>query len=465
MATVTSAGVGSGLNLEGIIKATLNAEDLPKKKEFAQRQGDLSLALSGIGSIKSALSSFDTQVLKLSDIKNFNQRTATVTQPTSGDIISVATSSTSTSGNYAVEVVQMAQGSRAVQADASAYSATTDVVTASGGTLTFAAGSKNFNVTLAAGATLADLRTAINSEASNFGVTANIVNTGGTTPLSKLVLTSNATGSGNNLVVTNNIAELDKVSTVANAGGAGGLVIAATDQAQDGIINVDGISISSSTNTYTNSIQDLTITALKKSVSNETAAVSVDTDKAGVSSTIDAFISSFNNVIDTINSNTAVGGALANDSSMRALKNQMINKLSTKISGAGNFQTLFDVGIGLNKSGHLEKSSLVRSVNDALTSNYNDVGTIFASANGVGKNFSGLLDNYISSTGALQFRQDDVNAQLKQLNTDELNHQYRMTQLESTLRKKYTALDTLVASLRSSGDYLTAQLASLPGFK
>jgi len=94
------------------------------------------------------------------------------------------------------------------------------VVTASGGTLTLTAGAKTFDITLAANATLEDLRTAINDATDNFGLSANIINTGGATPLSKLVITSSETGAGNDLVITNNTAELDKVSTQANGGGA-----------------------------------------------------------------------------------------------------------------------------------------------------------------------------------------------------------------------------------------------------
>ena len=50
------------------------------------------------------------------------------------------------------------------------------------------------------------------------------------------------------------------------------------------------------------------------------------------------------------------------------------------------------------------------------------------------------------------------------LDDDRLDHQFRMQQLESSLRKKYASLDTLIASMRSSGDYLMGQLSSLPGF-
>jgi flagellar hook-associated protein 2 len=461
MPLITSAGVGSGLDLENIIQATVNAEDLPKLAKFEKKETELNVQLSSIGAVKSSLSSLDDIITKLADIDNFNKRVATITQPASGDLISVKTTSDSTPANFDVEVVQLAQGSRAVMADG-LYTDPTDVVTASGGNLTFTAGSNNFAINLAAGATLDDLRTAINDATDNFGVTANIINDGTS---SKLVLTSTITGTGNDLVITNDTAELNNVSTLANDGvTAGGLAIALADQAQDAIIKVDGISISNDTNTFKDAIQDLTITALKASVDNETAQLVVDVDKSGVESTIEEFITAFNNTIDTIDYHTSEQGALNGDSAMRGLKNQLINTLSSVVTGAGNFETLYDVGLGLSKDGHLEKDPLVRSLNDALTESYDDVGTVFAGTDGIASQFATLLDNYIETDGALKYREESIGGQLRQLETDKANHTYRMDQLEFRLRKQYSSLDVLIAQMKSVGSFLEGQLSNLPGF-
>ena len=461
MALITSAGVGSGLDLESIITATVDAENLPKLQNFAKKESEISVSLSSVGAIKSSLSSLDDVMEKLSDIENFNKRTATLTQPSSGDLISVTTTAESTSASFNVEVIDLAQGSRAVMDD-NLFTSPTDVVTASGGNLTFTAGTKTFDINLAAGATLEELRVAINDSNDNFGVTANIINDGTS---SKLVLTSDETGTGNDLVITNDTAELDNVSTLANDGvNPGGLKIALTDMAQDAVIEVDGISISSATNKFTDAIQDITITALKESENNEKAGLVIDVDKATVEDNINEFIEKFNNVIDTIDYHTKVGGALNGDSSMRSLKSQLVNTLSSMVTGAGGFETLYDIGLGLSKDGDLEKDSLVRSLNDALSESYDDVGTIFTAPDGIATVFSGLLDNYLESDGALIFRENSLNAELKQLENDKNNHDYRMEQLEVTLRKKYSSLDVLIAQMQSSGSFLSSQLANLPGF-
>ncbi|QOL27076.1 flagellar filament capping protein FliD [Thalassotalea sp. LPB0316] len=460
MALITSAGVGSGLDLESIISATVDAARLPKLQRYEEQETKLNVELSAIGAIKSSLSSFEDVVEKLADLENFNKRTARVTQPESGNLISVSATENATPSNFNVEVMQLAQGSRAVMADG-LYTSPEDVVTASGGQLTLGAGADSFTVDLAAGATLEDLRNAINDADGNFGVSANIINDGTNT---KLVLTSSTTGLGNDLTVTGDTAELDNITTTAFGGGAGGMAIAADDQATNAIIEIDGISVTNDTNTFKDAIQDITITALKESENNETAKLTVDVDKASVSTTIDEFINSFNNVIGTIEYHMQAGAALNGDSAMRSLKSQMVNSLTKVVSGAGNFETIFDVGIGLNDDGRLEKSSLVRSTSDALTEGYDDVGALFAGETGIATIFTGLLDNYLESDGAIKFRQDSLNQEIDKIENDRANHEYRMEQLEVSLRQQYSALDVLIANMKSSGDYLAAQLSSLPGF-
>lgn len=462
MALITSAGVGSGLDLESIISATINAENMPKLQRFEKAKTRLNVELSGLGAVKASLSALDDVIKKLADVKNFTKRTSTVTQPASGNLISVSSNENATPGNFNIKVTQLAQGSRAMTNGA--YTATTDVVSTTAGQLTVGAGDKSFVVDVAAGATLEELRTAINSATGNFGISANIVNTGGATPEAKLVLTSTVTGDGNDLTITNDNAELDNVSTVAFAGGAGGLTIAATDQAQNAIIEVDGIAVTSATNKFTDAVQDLTITALKLSENDEKAKLTVDYDKTGVEKLVEKFIEAYNNAVGTLSYHTKPGAALYGDSSMRSLKTQLTNTLSTKVAGAGGFETLFDVGIGLKKDGTLEKSSLVRSVSEALTDSFADVGTIFSSEGGVAKSFQSLLKNHLDTDGTFKFRQNNLNQSLKDLENDKASHEYRMSQLEVRLRAQYANLDVLIAQMQSTGSYLTQQLANLPGF-
>ena len=463
MPLITSAGIGSGLDLESIISASVDAENVPKMNAFAAKDEALQVELSAIGEVKSAMSKLQDTIEKLADPDNFNKRIASISQPTSddGDLISVIPTSDISPGDFKIEVLEIAQGSRALSEDG-LFATNEDVVSASGGSLSFSAGpDKTFDLILDAGATLSDLRDAINSSDSNFGVTANIINTGSE---AKLVLTSTVTGIGNDLVITNDNAELDSVSTVANAGGAGGIGIAAENTAKDAIIKVDGITITNDKNTFKDAVQDMTITAKRQSIDGETAKLSVNVDRESVTELVDEFIVNYNNLIGQIGLQTRIGKPLNSDSTIRSFDSQLVNGLSTPLSGAGPFTSIFDIGLGIDKDGYIEKSSLVRSLNDAIDENYDNIGKAFAGDNGIAKKLESLLDNYVNSDGIMKQRENNLNSQLGDLEDDVENHQYRMESLEARLREQYAGLDVLLAQMQSTQSYLSAQLASLPGF-
>ncbi len=459
MPLITSAGIGSGLDLESIIKASVDAERLPKLQSLAVRQESLQVELSALGEVRSAMSQLEGTIAKLADMDNFNKREATIKQPDIGDIISVTTGTDISPGSFKVQVDQLAQGSRA-ESTPGAFTSVDDVVTASGGTLSFSAGSKTFDITLDAGATLADLRTAINESSENFGVSANIINTG---TESRLVFTSSETGAGNDLVVTNDTAELDAVSTQANGGGAGGMTIAAGDEAQDAQITVDDIVITSATNTFKDAVEGMTITAKEESL-GETATINVDYDKSGVEEVIDEFIANYNNLVGMLGLQTRIGKPLNGDATIRSFSGQMLTTLSTPLTDTGPFASIFDIGLTVDKDGYLEKSSLVNSLSDSLSENFDEVGKAFAGDNGIAKQFETLLDNYIDTNGVIKQRETSLNLQLDDLDDDRANLDYRMTQYEERLRKQYSSLDVLLAQMQQTQSYLSAQLSSLPGF-
>jgi flagellar hook-associated protein 2 len=463
MATVTSAGVGSGLDLESIISATLQAEYQPKAQKISTTESSLKVQLSGLGAIKSVLAKLQDVMKDLSKTSVFENRTASIRQPANaadeGDLISVTTSTTATPGAFNVEVAQLAKGSRAISAAGSTFTSSSDVVSASGGTLSFAAGDKSFDITVAAGATLEDIRQQINKSKSNFGVSVNIINTG---TESQLVVTSNITGASNDLQITGSSAEFDKISTQAFGGGVGGLAIDAADQAQDAIIKVDGLQITSESNTFKDAVQGLTITAKRESISGETAKATVDYDRDGVSKKLDEFMTAYNNTIEMLNQQSLlVSSPLYGDSTVRAIKDQLVTSLSTMVQGAGDFETVFDLGFTLNASNKLEKNSLVRSTNEALDNNFADVGSLFTNVGGIAESFTKMLSGYVDSSGVIKDRQDDINVRLRDLEDDKENLNYRMETMEANLRKKYSALDVLIAQMNSTNSYLTSQLSQL----
>ncbi|TMP76795.1 flagellar cap protein FliD N-terminal domain-containing protein, partial [Pseudoalteromonas sp. S983] len=93
-----SAGIGSGLDLESIISATVSAERNPKLQRLLEKEDSLKVELSSIGEVKSALSKLQDTFEKLADMDNFGKRTANITQPSGGDLISATPSSSTSTG-------------------------------------------------------------------------------------------------------------------------------------------------------------------------------------------------------------------------------------------------------------------------------------------------------------------------------------------------------------------------------
>lgn len=457
MPLVSSLGARSGLDLEGLLNATIEAERVPKQNRLDQQEGRLQVELSAVGEMKSVLSKLQEASEELSSGELFSAMKASVKQPESGDVITVESTEDAGVGNFDISVTQLAKGSRAVSADG-AFANSEDEVNANAGSLTFGAGDESFTLNIEAGSSLEDIRKAVNSSQDNFGVTADIINTG---TEAKLIFRSNVSGEGNDLTVTNDNAEFDAISTQANGGGAGGMSIADADKATDAIIEIDGIEARNDTNVFEDVIQGSTITAVKESEGAETAKLSIARDDEGVKKSVDAFVKAYNGAISSLNEIGGENSMLQGDATVRSLKSQLNTILTSTF---GDEQTLFDLGFGLDNDGKLEQENPVTSVSDVLKNNPSALESVLGGENGLASRLDSFLDDYVSGGGSLELRKDTINESLVRVKESREDLKLRMESMEETLRSKYQALDSLVGQLQSRGNSVSAQLANLPGF-
>lgn len=98
---ITSAGIGSGLDLESIIEAFVTSESLPTEIRLQEKEDRVNTELSGLGSFKSSLSTFQTIINKLASIDDFNEQVIDA----SNDDISVSTNGFASNGQFSVEVL------------------------------------------------------------------------------------------------------------------------------------------------------------------------------------------------------------------------------------------------------------------------------------------------------------------------------------------------------------------------
>lgn len=460
MPSVSSLGARSGLDLEGIVNATLEAERVPKENQLNEKEERLQVELSAVGEMQSVLSTLQDAAKELSEGDVFRAMKASVEQPESGDVITVESTEDAGVGNFDISVTQLAQGSRAVSADG-AFANSEDEVNTNAGSLTFGAGDESFTLNIEAGSSLEDIRKAVNSSEDNFGVTADIINTG---TEAKLIFRSNLSGEGNDLTVTNDNAEFDAISTQANGGapGSGGMTIADADKATDAIIEIDGIQARNDTNTFEDVIQGSTITAVKESEDAETAELSIARDEDGIEKSINAFVKAYNGVVASLNEIGGEGSMLQGDATVRNLKGQL-NDVLTSTFGEGG-KTLFDLGFGLDEDGKLETENPVTSFNEVLEENPLAFESLLGGENGLAGRMDSFVDGYVKDGGSLDMREDSIDQGLERVTKSREDLALRMESMEETLRAKYQALDQLVGQLQSSGNSLSGQLANLPGF-
>jgi flagellar hook-associated protein 2 len=342
------------------------------------------------------------------------------------------------------------------------FSSSDDVVSSVGGDLTFTAGSETFTISVAAGSTLAELREQINDYDNNFGVSANLVDDGSGNVY--LTLNSDVTGDGNDLIVTNTDESLDGVSSVATGGGGAGLSIASDDVAQDAVIDVDGIGIRSDTNTFEDAVSGLTIKTLAVSETDangdpETATATVDYDTETVQETLEGFVSAYNSLLSVFDTYTDADAILNGSSLIRGLEGTLNSDLMTIFDDAGSLSTIFDLGIEMADDGTLSLDSSAFA--NAMEESYDDVVSLFSGDTGLASIMEDMLGNYTGSSGLLKDMVDTSQASADKTEESLENFEYRMELYEEQLRARFTTLDTLLANLNSSGDYLLTQLSSL----
>ncbi len=448
MGLITSAGVGSGLDVESIIGAILAAERAPKESSLLRNEIRVDSTLSALGQLSSALSTLNDSLDELNSLSDFRIRSATSSDES---ILTATATSEASSGSFSIEITTLAQGSR-LESTAGIFTDVTDTV--GSGTLTITAGTNTFDVVIGASDTLEDIRNAISSADDNFGVNVNIIN-GDSGPI--LSYTSAISGTDNTLAVTNNNTSLDKISSS----------LTTKQTANGAVATIDGISVTSDTNTFTDAIHDITFIAVNETEIGSPITLDIAIDKEAVKEALTNFVTAVNEY-QTLSQNLGRSGEsnvgpLSGDVTLRLLNQQIITALQNSVSGiSSNYDTLNSIGITFDEFGKLNINDT--DLDAVIDSDFDAIGDVFASTEGVSIGLQNIIDNYIGSGSLIDIREDSLNSQKNKLETDRYNFDYRMTQLETQLRNKFGAMDTLVAQFNSTGSYLTQQLANLPGF-
>jgi len=413
MATITAAGIGSGLDVNGILDKIVTAERTPTENRLNLKEAKLQAELTAFGTLKSSVSTFQSSLGKLSDPSLFNSSSVTVSNP---DVLTASTSSVAQSGSYSVEVTSLAQSHTLASTEFSSLDAVVGT-----GTLTFNFGTTDYNpgTSFAAGDdsynsftqnpdrssesividnsnnTLTGVRDAINN--ASIGVNATIVDNGSGY---RLLLTSDKQGADNSMQIS-----VDEGGAAADNIDTTGLSLLAfnssatnteqTQAAQNAALSVNGLSISRDSNTVSGAIHGVTLNLLGIAP-GQPVQVSVTSDNTQlVEKNISDFVSAYNDMAKTLGEMTAYNvdsskaGPLNGDATARTLLQQIKRELGGVIHTDGPFNSLSSIGITTNRDGTLTLDS--EKLESALSDNFDSVAQLFY-ANGTvtGTNLSYL---------------------------------------------------------------------------
>lgn len=476
-------GIGSGIKIDEIVSALVNAERAPKTNQLDRLEKTTVARISAMGSLSSALNTFKTAVDSLNNPSLFSSRTASSSNTSA---LKVTAASTAPAGNYNVQVKQLASSSKvALQSVAGGTGATFN-----SGSLTISTGSSSFGVDITTGNnTLAGMRDAINEAGKNSGVSATIITDASG---ARLVLSSTKSGAGNDLQV---VASENGVTSGANAlttqtftptvdpgnsdaflkpnstTGTGGVIT----KAQSAKISIDGLELVRDTNRVEDALEGVTLDlAAVQSASDladgKTISVTVGVDKGAVKSNLQKFVDAYNALVGTTSQLTAVvpvdggnpvTGPLLGDSSIRNVLSGIRSEM-VKITSEGGVRALADLGITTQKDGKLKLDDA--KLTKTLDSDFQQVGGYLTGDSGLMGRLSKSVGAYVGSDGVLKQRTDALQATKVSVDEQRKALSIRVESLQARLYAQYNAMDSLVGRLQKTSESLASQLASLPGF-
>jgi flagellar hook-associated protein 2 len=476
--TITSTGIGSGLDIETLVTKLMSIERQPIT-QLATQTTKLQTQLSEYGKVQAAFAAMRDASNKLTNTDTWAANNATSSDASA---VSVTTGTAATAGSVAVSVSQLA----------SSQTITSAVMPASPGTvgqgsITIELGqwsSDQSGFTPKADATavtidigsgedqLSQIRDKIN--AARAGVVASIVtdSTG-----QRLVMRSSATGEENGFRVSaTEVAPAD--GTTATGPGLSSLAfdpstgVGAMTQklpAANAHAMINGIEIDSATNTLTGTLDGLNITLLKTTSSDVTLTVAADT--TSIKKAINDFATAYNALATMLKADTKYdesaksAGSLQGDSTAVNLQSQLRSLASTSTTLGGSFSRLADIGLNPVAGGTLtvddtKLTSALGQLSD-LKQFFMGLDSTDANNSGFAQKFKSLGDTALSIDGSLSTKQTGLQARISDNGKRSSQMEDHASLTEARMRARYTALDTQMSKLSSLSTYVSQQMALL----
>ncbi|MFP4294195.1 MAG: flagellar filament capping protein FliD [Halothiobacillaceae bacterium] len=454
---ITATGMNSGLDINGIVRAIVDAERTPAMGALDRRETANKSEISALGKLKSALSDFQTAVGGLENPSFFNTRAATSSDES---VFTATAGSAAVNGNYAIEVKGLAQAQKLATDPAAGFASADDVVGT--GSMTIDLGGDAFTINVdGTNNTLGGIRDAINDAADNTGVSASIVNSDAG---ARLVFTAKETGAANTIGISvtdddGNNADMNGLSRLAT-GNLEELV-----SAEDALIEVDGMAVSSASNKVENAVDGLTLD-LVKAAPGDVLNLSVSTDQESIRESVDKFVDSYNKLMETMDSLGKYGGedeqsgALIGDAMLRSVSMNIRREVTSEVADAmPEFNTLALAGIEIDRYGKMSVDDA--RLNEVTSEQPEALTDLFAGTNGLAGKLESMTKEYVQFNGLLDNRINNLNDAQRNINDQRERVEQRLEATETRLLRQFNSMDAMVGDFNSTGAFLAGELAKL----
>ncbi len=374
--------------------------------------------------------------------------TASVVTDARGARLSIVSNSSGSASNITISNTspQFTQAS-----DASAWNSASvaDSTGVSVGSFSIQVGSGTAtSIATTAGESLSTLAGAINGQ--SLGVTANVVSDGDGS--SHLAIVNSATGNASGITIANTSPQFIQAATGSNAS-----------------LTVNGISISSASNSVTGAVSGLTINLVGVSP-NSTSDVSLTAtpDSSTITSAINQFVSDYNTLIGdvnsefTYNSSSASAPPLEGDSTVEMLQSFLLGAGSYSSSSAGSTSTLGSLGISMNNDGTLTVDST--TLDSAIQNNFSGVQQFFegTTLNGFASSLSNQLQGLTdTSDGAFTVELSSMQSNYNDLQDNITNFQDNyINPLQTSLTAEYDSAEIALQELNTNTQQINAELGN-----
>ncbi|OWV27862.1 flagellar filament capping protein FliD [Halomonas campaniensis] len=443
MASITALGVGSGLDLSGLVEQ-LKAAEQQKLVPILQQKSAQQTKISAYGRLESAMDRVQTSIAALNDASTFKQQKSTVT----GDGVLATAGETANAGRYEVTVTQLARSgsaasnSVALDQELTAADATLTLEFGAGGTQT------SYDVAISAGSTLADVRDQINADKES-GVTASIVNDG---TGYRLALSSKETGQDASLEGFSGLASLTMDAATQRSG-------------QNAELNVNGIAITSKTNRVEEAIQGVTLDLT--AASGDPVTLVIERDEESLRGAIDEFVKNYNEMKSTVGRMTAyngegeTSGELVGDRTVRTIEDRLRRDITDNL-GTGDITRLSQLGIAIDEKGRLKVDE--DKLDDAVANNPEGLAAFFAGdtkEGGFAGRLNATLESITAEDGIIQSSVTSAEQRVDSLDVRKLRMEASIERSTERYRKQFGQLDGLIAQMNSMSSYLSQQFSML----